>query len=88
MTLTHNLGYPRIGENRELKRATEAFWKSDLSIDELVKQAELRKTNWMKQKKHIDLIPVNDFSFYDQMLDMSCLLGNVPPLSMGWWKTD
>ena len=81
MTLTHNLGYPRIGENRELKRATEAFWKSDLSIDELVKTgSELRKTNWMKQKKAgIDLIPVNDFSFYDQMLDMSCLLGNVPP---------
>ena len=52
MTLTHNLGYPRIGENRELKRATEAFWKSDLSIDELVKTgSELRKTNWMKQKK-------------------------------------
>ena len=81
MTLTHNLGYPRIGENRELKRATEAFWKGELSIDELLeKGSELRKTNWLKQKEAgIELIPVNDFSFYDQMLDMSCLLGNVPP---------
>ena len=81
MTLTHNLGYPRIGEKRELKRATEAFWKGELSIDELVKEgANLRKINWLKQKEAgINLIPVNDFSFYDQMLDMSCLLGNVPP---------
>ena len=81
MTLTHNLGYPRIGEKRELKRATEAFWKGELSIDELLKEGSaLRKTNWLKQKKAgIELIPVNDFSFYDQMLDMSCLLGNVPP---------
>ena len=81
MTLTHNLGYPRIGEKRELKRATESFWKGELSIDELIKEgASLRKTNWLKQKKAgIELIPVNDFSFYDQMLDMSCLLGNVPP---------
>ena len=70
MTLTHNLGYPRIGEKRELKRATEAFWKGELSIDELVKEgANLRKINWLKQKEAgINLIPVNDFSFYDQML--------------------
>ena len=48
MTLTHNLGYPRIGEKRELKRATESFWKGELSIDELIKEgASLRKTNWL-----------------------------------------
>ena len=81
MTLTHNLGYPRIGEKRELKRATEAFWKGEISVDELLNEGSaLRKTNWMKQKDAgIELIPVNDFSFYDQMLDMSCLLGNIPP---------
>ena len=80
MTLTHNLGYPRIGEKRELKRATEAFWKI-VSVDELLNEGSaLSKTNWMKQKDAgIELIPVNDFSFYDQMLDMSCLLGNIPP---------
>ncbi len=80
MALTHNLGYPRIGEQRELKRATEAFWKGQLSEAELQKTAaDIRRTNWLKQKDAgIDLIPVNDFSFYDQTLDMSCLLGNVP----------
>ncbi|MFT3714494.1 MAG: 5-methyltetrahydropteroyltriglutamate--homocysteine S-methyltransferase [Gordonia sp. (in: high G+C Gram-positive bacteria)] len=78
---THNLGYPRIGERRELKRATEAFWKGELSETELLEVgAQVRRTNWLKQRDAgIDLIPVNDFSFYDQTLDMSCLLGNVPP---------
>ncbi len=81
MALTHNLGYPRIGEQRELKRATEAFWKGKISETELqLTAADIRRTNWLKQKDAgIDLIPVNDFSFYDQVLDMSCLLGNVPP---------
>eukprot|EP00127_Corallochytrium_limacisporum_P005453 Clim_evm1s206 gene=Clim_evmTU1s206 len=80
MSLTHNLGYPRIGEQRQLKRATEAFWKGKCSEAELQQVAkDLRRTNWLKQKDAgIDLIPVNDFSFYDQTLDMSCLLGNIP----------
>ncbi|MCH2174800.1 MAG: 5-methyltetrahydropteroyltriglutamate--homocysteine S-methyltransferase [Lentisphaeria bacterium] len=81
MVKTHNLGYPRIGEKRELKRATEAYWKGTITVDEL--QAigkEIRVRNWKKQQEAgIDLIPVNDFSFYDQVLDMSCLLGNIPP---------
>ncbi|TLD69192.1 5-methyltetrahydropteroyltriglutamate--homocysteine S-methyltransferase [Phragmitibacter flavus] len=78
---THNLGYPRIGEQRELKKATEAYWKGNLSLAELEATGRhLRKTNWLKQKQAgIDLIPVNDFTFYDQTLDLSCLLGNIPP---------
>ncbi|GAT33358.1 5-methyltetrahydropteroyltriglutamate--homocysteine methyltransferase [Terrimicrobium sacchariphilum] len=78
--MTHNLGFPRIGERRELKRATEAFWNGSLSLDELKSAgAELRRQHWLLQKQSgIDLIPSNDFSFYDQMLDMSCLLGNIP----------
>lgn len=78
---TQNLGYPRIGEQRELKKATEAYWKGKLSLEELLATGKsLRETNWKKQQDAgIDLIPVNDFSYYDQMLDMSCLLGNVPP---------
>lgn len=78
---THNLGYPRIGEQRELKKATEAYWKGKLSKQDLLATGKtLRETNWKKQQAAgIDLIPVNDFSFYDQTLDMSCLLGNVPP---------
>lgn len=77
---TNNLGYPRIGEKRELKKATEAYWKGELSRDELLQTAkQLRLTHWKTQQSAgIDLIPSNDFSFYDQMLDMSCLLGVIP----------
>lgn len=82
---THNLGYPRIGEQRELKKVTEAYWKGRLSKQELLETGKrLRAIHWRKQQAAgIDLVPVNDFSFYDQMLDMSCLLGNVPP-RFGW----
>ena len=82
---THNLGYPRIGEQRELKKATEAFWHGKISQTELEATGRrLRQQNWLKQRAAgIDLIPCNDFSFYDQMLDFSCLIGNVPP-RFGW----
>jgi len=85
MTISHNLGFPRIGERRELKKATEAYWKGDLDYAGLeATGAELRRANWDKQKKAgIDLIPSNDFSFYDQVLGLSCLLGNVPK-RFGW----
>jgi len=88
MNLTHNLGYPRIGEHRELKRATEQYWKGQISETELQKVAAgIRRTNWLKQKDAgIDLIPINDFSFYDQTLDMTCLLGNIP--SRFQWNGD
>ncbi|MCL4117124.1 UNVERIFIED_CONTAM: hypothetical protein GTU68_050197 [Idotea baltica] len=77
---TQNLGYPRIGGKRELKKATEAFWNGEISANELEQAgATIRRKNWEKQRDAgIDLIPCNDFSFYDQMLDLSCLLGNVP----------
>ena len=69
---THNLGYPRIGERRELKRATESFWNGSLTVEGLEQVgAEIRRANWLTQRNAgIDLIPSNDFSFYDQMLDM------------------
>ena len=78
---THNLGYPRIGEKRELKKATEAYWRGELAAEALARVgAQLRKAHWLAQKEAgIELIPSNDFSFYDQVLDMTCLLGNVPP---------
>jgi 5-methyltetrahydropteroyltriglutamate--homocysteine methyltransferase len=77
---THNLGFPRIGEKRELKKAIESYWQGALSLEKLeLVGAELRRIHWLKQQEvGIQLIPSNDFSFYDQMLDMSCLLGNVP----------
>jgi 5-methyltetrahydropteroyltriglutamate--homocysteine methyltransferase len=84
-TRTHSLGYPRIGERRELKKATEAYWKGQISQEELEQTGRrLRAENWEKQRKAgIDLIPCNDFSFYDQTLDLSCLVGNIPP-RFGW----
>ncbi len=77
---THILGYPRIGEQRELKKATELYWKGEIPRLELESVGrELRKRNWQKQAAAgIDLIPCNDFSFYDQVLDAACLFGNVP----------
>ena len=72
---THNLG-----EKRELKRATETYWRGEISVAELEEVGRnLRKAHWLAQKEAgIELIPSNDFSFYDQMLDMTCLLGNIP----------
>jgi 5-methyltetrahydropteroyltriglutamate--homocysteine methyltransferase len=83
--ITHTLGYPRIGEKRELKKATEAYWQGKLTRTELDDVGRgLRRQNWLTQKNAgIDLIPSNDFSFYDQMLDLTCLVGNVPP-RFGW----
>jgi 5-methyltetrahydropteroyltriglutamate--homocysteine methyltransferase len=80
MITTATIGYPRIGPKRELKKALESFWKGDVSEAELQKTAaELRKNVWQVQKDNgIDLITSNDFSFYDQVLDMICLLGAVP----------
>jgi len=77
---THNLGLPRIGPNRELKKALEAYWRGDMdgaSLDQTC--AQLKQHNWRLQlAAGMQLIPVNDFSCYDHVLDMSCLLGVVP----------
>ena len=82
---THTLGYPRIGPDRELKKATEAYWRGALPAAELeAAGARLRRRNWETQRAAgIDLIPSNDFSFYDQTLDLTCLVGNVPR-RFGW----
>jgi len=77
---THNLGYPRIGSHRELKKACEQYWSGKTTLSELVTAGEkIRKENWQFQKTAgIDLIPSNDFSFYDQVLDMSLMVGAIP----------
>lgn len=77
---TQNLGYPRIGNKRELKKASEAFWAGKATQAELLETAEqIRLKNWQIQKEAgIDLIPSNDFSLYDQVLDMSLMLGASP----------
>jgi 5-methyltetrahydropteroyltriglutamate--homocysteine methyltransferase len=75
-----NLGYPRIGENREWKKALEAFWSGKLDEADFLQQMEkLRLQYLQKQKdKGIDYIPVGDFSFYDHMLDTAVMFGLVP----------
>ena len=84
-SIAHTLGYPRIGERRELKKATEAYWHGKITRAELEETGRaLRRQNWLTQQAAgIDLIPSNDFSFYDQMLDLTCLVGNVPR-RFGW----
>jgi len=78
MALTHNLGFPRIGAKRELKFALESYWKGQSTRDELKSLGkELRQRHWNLQSA-LDLSPVGDFAFYDQVLDMSFTLGNLP----------
>ena len=78
MTTIHNLGFPRIGKKRELKKALENYWQGKISETELQQSAsELRQLHWHQQRK-LDWLPVGDFSLYDQVLDMSYLLGNIP----------
>ena len=80
MALAHNLGFPRIGADRELKKALEAYWKGD--IDQAALQAvgrELRASHWQLQKDAgIDLLPVGDFAWYDQVLSHSLTFGAIP----------
>ncbi len=78
MTTIHNLGFPRIGAKRELKFALESYWKGGSSRDALKDLgAQLRRLHWHNQAG-LDLVPVGDFAFYDQVLDMSFTLGNLP----------
>ncbi|MFF3701728.1 MULTISPECIES: 5-methyltetrahydropteroyltriglutamate--homocysteine S-methyltransferase [Pseudomonas] len=80
MALAHSLGFPRIGRDRELKKAQEAFWKGEL--DEAGLRAvgsELRKAHWALQRQAgIQLLPVGDFAWYDQVLTHSLMFGVVP----------
>ena len=73
-------GFPRIGENRDLKKALEGYWSSKTTFEELENAAqELRKKHWLEQKnKGIEYISSNDFSYYDNMLDTSVMLNAIP----------
>ena len=80
MTLSQVLGYPRIGADRELKRAVEAYWQGSLDRDGLESAGrELRARHWAAQREAgLDLVTVGDFAFYDQVLDLAVTLGAVP----------
>ena len=77
---THNLGYPRIGKKRELKKACEQYWSGKIIQKELldVSRRIINENLKLQQEAGIDLIPVNDFSFYDHVLDLTLTLGAIP----------
>ena len=78
MAITHNLGFPRIGAQRELKFALEQYWNGSLTADALqAVGARLRRTHWEDQAA-LDWAPVGDFSFYDHVLDHSFMFGPIP----------
>jgi len=81
MARSNNLGMPRIGPRREMKRAIEGYWAGTIDCAGLAEAARLvRARNWREQAKAgIENIPSNDFTLYDQVLDTSCLVGAVPP---------
>ena len=80
MALAHTLGFPRIGADRELKKALESYWKGDLDQEALQSVGrQLRATHWQLQKDAgIDLLPVGDFAWYDQVLTHSLAFGVIP----------
>jgi 5-methyltetrahydropteroyltriglutamate--homocysteine methyltransferase len=81
---THILGFPSVGKRRELKQALESFWKGGLSAESLFDTCtELKKRHWQIQKDAgLDYVATGDFSLYDRMLDITCMLGAVPPRFM------
>ena len=84
MTTIHNLGSPRMGARRELKFALESYWRGESSRAALQEQgARLRQRHWQEQAG-LDWVPVGDFSFYDQVLDMSFTLGHLPERVQGF----
>lgn len=80
MIKSANLGFPRIGAKRELKKALEAYWKGESDRETLQQTAaDLRARHWrLQDAAGIDIIPSNDFSLYDQVLDMTAALGAAP----------
>ncbi|MDK7312300.1 5-methyltetrahydropteroyltriglutamate--homocysteine S-methyltransferase, partial [Streptococcus oralis] len=74
------IGYPRVGRLRELKFATEKYFRQEITVDELEATAQaIRKDQWLKQAQAgIDFIPVNDFSYYDNLLGAAFQLNIIP----------
>ncbi|MCW5950769.1 MAG: 5-methyltetrahydropteroyltriglutamate--homocysteine S-methyltransferase [Propionibacteriaceae bacterium] len=95
MTIAANLGFPRMGRDRQLKWALEKHWRSELDAAGLAATAaELRRSHWLLQHDHgIARIPVGDFSLYDQVLDTAVALGAVPdrfgePFDLAGWSAE
>ena len=80
MSKNYVIGFPRIGEKRELKKVLESFWSGEVDFGEVKYVAnELKKRHWAYQKSaKVEYISSNDFSYYDNMLDTTILLGAIP----------
>lgn len=80
MTIATNLGFPRMGRNRELKKALEQFWAGKATAEQLQTTArQLRRDHWELQRKAgLDTVPCGDFSLYDHILDTAVMVGVVP----------
>ena len=80
MTCAHTLGFPRIGAKRELKFALESYWRGETTQAELVAVGKsLRERHWQAQRTAgVNLLPVGDFAWYDQVLGTSLLVDAVP----------
>src|SRR5690606_20151797 len=77
MIITHNLGFPRIGLQRELKKAQEAYWAGKQTAEELAATGrELRERHWnLQAQAGLRFVPVGDFAWYDHILEWTTLLG-------------
>src|SRR3989338_3608233 len=80
MAFSTNLGFPRIGKNREFKKAIEAYWKKETTAEVLHQTLEkIHEGNiTLQAQAGIDFIPLGDFSAYDLMLETALMLGVVP----------
>lgn len=80
MAISSNLGFPRMGVHRELKKALESYWAGKIDSNELFSIGKVLRTNHWVLQKHIGIqqIPSNDFSFYDHVMDTAAMLGAVP----------
>ncbi len=80
--ISHNLGYPKIGNNRDLKKAIEGYWVGRIRYEQLTQiNSTIKQKNWLTQKDlGIDLIPSNVFSLYDQALDLAFAISVLPNL--------
>ncbi|KAF8076514.1 cobalamin-independent methionine synthase [Lyophyllum atratum] len=85
MVLSSVLGFPRIGANREVKKAVEAYWAGKISADDLTKAAaDVKKTSWTSVKAQgVDFVPSGEFSLYDHVLDHSAAFNVIPKRYVG-----
>ncbi|KAK0468222.1 cobalamin-independent synthase [Desarmillaria tabescens] len=85
MVASSVLGFPRIGANREVKKAVEAYWAGKITADDLTKAAaDVKKTSWTSVKaKGVDFVPSGEFSLYDHVLDHSAAFNVIPKRYIG-----